>query len=360
MWGDFLTGVFLGLVGISAQISAQTLVPEKIAKMLGNETGNGGDVVVCGQDGATPDSVELLDYYEARMFEPRFDVNLGSDDASFESKVKATLLRLQRFTQLRAQDLLGWYSSFWQETDLVAGIVLRDISDSGHVGIPAGCAVQQIAIQRPRHLPGQKRYIINKDLWDHLDPDNKAGLVLHELLYRMNLNEGHQNSIITRFLNGYVSSEQLGESTHPEHWKMMANLGYSDVDIDGIWINSKSIQVFGDGFRAAPSDTTHYQKHGHSFWVSNRYSYVRFSSDLMLIAREAYDDYWTSDFGRVNVQGSHRQLMQGELLLHSNGLVKQAKFWRSEDFHDVCGNTTSVNKGTIAQFDEAGRLIREC
>lgn len=204
----------------------------------GFENGNGGDVIVCNTD-----KTELLDQYEARELRG-LHVNLP-ESKNREEVLETFLTRLQKFSPNRAHLYREWIASFFKETKFIDG-KLEDVSDSQHVALPKGCSLEQIAIQQDPVFPEDARYIINKSLWtmlatgycessiscqewtsNHhtLAPDGKghlygyghsyptgfgqAALMIHEIVLREAVKQGHKDSIKTRYFSAYIFSDNF-------------------------------------------------------------------------------------------------------------------------------------------------------
>ncbi|MGE3609701.1 MAG: hypothetical protein AB7I27_08975 [Bacteriovoracaceae bacterium] len=161
----------------------------------GDVIGNGGDVVVCG------DKVEMLDFYEAKV--KGLSLDLGSKDLNYEEKIKYVLNRNRTLQPRRVEMYLGWLSTFKQEASFQKGIELQDVADSGLVVIPKGCKLEQIAIQLDDETVNNdySRYTVNQDLWEKMDENNKAILVLHEIIYREGIQSNLGNSMSVRMMN---------------------------------------------------------------------------------------------------------------------------------------------------------------
>ena len=181
------------------------------AAHAGQEVGNGGNVVLCRDDQGKTLSIELLDYYEARV---ELGLTIALDGgAEAGDKLLATLGRLGTLAPVLRDLLLGGARRFGDDTVFVGGADLVPVDDSNHLAIPHGCQVVQIAIQKEPEFPGQKRFTVNKDLWDQLDATNKAGLMLHELLYVHALSAGAKDSVGVRYLNALISSGEILKTT---------------------------------------------------------------------------------------------------------------------------------------------------
>jgi hypothetical protein len=59
-------------------------------------------------------------------------------------------------------------------------------------------------------LPGERRFLVDQDLWDQLDEQNKAALVTHELVYweKLDYNE-NASSRTVRYFNGFLLSPAI-------------------------------------------------------------------------------------------------------------------------------------------------------
>jgi hypothetical protein len=181
----------------------------------GGMAGNGGDVVVCeNSDGA--ESVDLLDVFELKQSGDHID--LGASRLSLEEKMDIGIARIRALmpNQTRvylkgAHEVIG--NSAWINEQL------QDIPDTGEVEIPANCRVTQIAIRNPNRLPFDKEFIIYKPLWNRLDRDNQAALLLHEVIYKdAKLNAHPKNSAGVRAINRFLIKEWNHEVSFVEFY----------------------------------------------------------------------------------------------------------------------------------------------
>jgi len=80
---------------------------------------------------------------------------------------------------------------------------------------PSGCRQIQLAVQIPPKFRGDKRYTIRKDLFEHEKFANtsRAGLIFHELLYRLTSLAGAQDSRSARLLTSIFFSGNQQELT---------------------------------------------------------------------------------------------------------------------------------------------------
>jgi hypothetical protein len=172
------------------------------------EIGNGGDVVVCRNNDGSVKSIELLDFYEARIMRG-LQIDLGDASLPLDEKVLMELHRLAQVSPKRSAKYAEEVHRFFSEGNFISGISLVDIPDSGHLAFPDGCKVEQIVIQQNPQFSEDRRYTINKDLYDLLDNNNKAGLAVHEVILKEAVEGGASNSIGTRYLNSYLASAKI-------------------------------------------------------------------------------------------------------------------------------------------------------
>lgn len=173
----------------------------------GGSVGNGGDVVSCSN---TTNKTEVFDVYEARALRG-WNLNLGDPQLSAEEKVDLAISRINDnlYTPGMRKLLASYAQDFWNEYALVPASTLVDIPDTLELSLPVGCILTQTAIQIKNPSIFDKRYLINGDIWNTLDNDNKAALILHEVVYRIAIQQGAQNSIGTRLVNSILFSDKI-------------------------------------------------------------------------------------------------------------------------------------------------------
>jgi hypothetical protein len=187
------------------------LVTSVSAYAGGDRVGNGGDVVVCGNQ------VELLDIFEARLNGHTFYHPPGSD---YKEMLKNVLERnLKEIQPKRYKRYSNYLETFESEAVFYPGIQLNDIDDAGMVTLPTGCKLEQIIIQlsdneRP---PGKKRYSVSLDLWNRLDEFNKMALTFHEIIYREAIEYASSNSMVVRLMVAELLDENWKISLNPYH-----------------------------------------------------------------------------------------------------------------------------------------------
>lgn len=174
----------------------------------GDKTLNGGNVIVCpNPDLPNHPTIELLDYYELRL--NGRTLLLDENKQTYEEKLLALFEKWNEVAPLRMELYTQWLSEFKRDSSIHPDVKIPPINDTGGIVIPTNCELRPAVFQRPEIdiFPGVKRYVVNKNLWDLMDETQKAGLVLHELIYREGIQAGHLTSLPTRYFNGYLSSE---------------------------------------------------------------------------------------------------------------------------------------------------------
>ncbi|MBS1970928.1 MAG: hypothetical protein JSU04_11510 [Bdellovibrionales bacterium] len=217
---------------------------------IGDEKENGGDVIVCGTGDSS--SYELLDLYEAKALH-RLDLVPPQGTALadiFEQRMKA----LEGIDATRAALYRGYMASFMAEARFVPNSDFTDIPDEGFKAPPAGCTLRQIVVQYDIPTPDGVRYMVNQDLWSHLDEENRAGLLIHEFMYR----EGRfaQNNFRTssgvRYFNALVHSTKIARLSLQEYIVEMRAIGYQEVVVQAepvvlfVWNADKPQKIVQD------------------------------------------------------------------------------------------------------------------
>lgn len=290
--------------------------------------GNGGDVVVCRDSGSRVTSIELLDFYEGRFrygLEP--DLSAGE---TWTEKLEHALARLARVDWELARGFKTEVDSFVDNALFWPGIQLVDIPDSGHIAIPHGCEIVQIAVQKDPQFPDEKRYTVSQDLWDNpaMSEASRAGLVLHEIIYRRALAAGQTDSVKTRYLTSYITSRRFVPEAVGTYFDILGRTGFGMPKIFG----------FKGLFFHNQFDTDRdFHPNG---WPKN--------------LRLAVDGTWTLRTGEV----LHLGRADGEQVwvgFHPSGLLaKSGRLFSPTEFQ--------LQHGTIlvegADFDDEERLIR--
>lgn len=177
--------------------------------------GNGGNVIVCNRPqsgvfilGMSP-SATLLDFYEAEKLQGITIQDPGG--RTYQEKVHNLLNKVaSRFPEL-AKDLKKEFNNFEQHQRLIKDAVLEDTTDAYFTVLPRDCHIEQVAIQRTPMFPRDPWFLISQDLWDGLSELGRAGLALHESLYRIGLRSGVEHSRGIRYLVGLLFSADLSK-----------------------------------------------------------------------------------------------------------------------------------------------------
>lgn len=198
----------------------------------GPRVGNGGDVIVCDNGGVK--TATLLDHYEAQAVR-NITIDLGPANQDYTLKINRVLANLERLDHSRASLYRQWLGEFKRDAQFTNSNIV-EIQDIGAMTYPKGCEFTQIAVHQTPELPGDSRYIIRQDLWNLLDNNGKAGLILHELIYReLNAQKliDHSSSKFARYYNAIISSRAIKTMTLKEYYTLMTSLGFESMDAQG-------------------------------------------------------------------------------------------------------------------------------
>lgn len=198
------------------------LMPPQV--FAGDEIGNGGDVVLCKTESGEVETATMLDYYEGQY--RNIPLDLGAADLEPIEKVELALMRLNKQDTFFTNILRQKAQTFFDNASIIPGISLRDIPDSNEVFLGHNCEIQQIAINQKVTFPGDKKFVISKDYWDLLDNDNKAGLILHEIIYDYFIEQGHLNSRAARYFNTRISANNFSNITEVNYKEIKELLRY--------------------------------------------------------------------------------------------------------------------------------------
>jgi hypothetical protein len=205
----------------------------------GNSVGNGGDVVVCRDAQNRISSVEVYDIVEAAKLR-----NLPMDIRpagriflrDWDQKITVPLERLRRLSPLRAAEYAKQAQTFLENSRFVRNVDLTDIPDSDHALVPRGCHIEQIVIRKDPTFVDDRLYLVNEDLWEKLDEENKAILVMHELIYGEALAYGATDSRAARYLNSLIFSKRIDVMTQKDWFDALKRSNFHRSDYLGLWL----------------------------------------------------------------------------------------------------------------------------
>lgn len=169
-----------------------------------NKVGNGGNGVFCSN--STTPSSKLLDFYESKINIPIKENNAYVVANNYINKLEKIAPKLHSIYQKRLSEIQN-------EIEFESDAKLVPISDSKHLIMPIAteCEILQVAIRKARVIKNEKRFLIQKDLWDKLSVVDQAGLLTHEIIYEHFSRPGDEDSINTRKINSFLYSPELSE-----------------------------------------------------------------------------------------------------------------------------------------------------
>jgi len=231
-----------------------------VAAATGGSTG-GGNVTVCRDPKTGSEKLRLLDYYEAEILMPELKPALGNGETELD-RVQFVLNRLRRLDPKRAEEYEKVAESFDFNTRWINGVTLPDINDHAYVPKETNCKIEQVAIQRLTSFPEAKKYIVRKDYWDRLSVDDRAGLILHEVIYEEALRLGHKNSMNARYLNALFSSQKLDTMDRATYQERMMAMGFDVAQsnspprwlVDPVFVSTKLGETVRHDLAASAQD----------------------------------------------------------------------------------------------------------
>jgi hypothetical protein len=192
----------------------------------GGSTG-GGYGVVC-EDALTKSlSVRLLDYYESELLMPNLSLDLGSGANEVDLALNV-VDRLKALDPERGKTYAIKIREFLSETHFVNANV-PEIKDHGFVTLESGCSLKQVAVQNLIPIPEGKKFTINRSFWEKLSERDRAGLILHEIIYEEALALGQRDSRNSRYYNALISSKEVTALSSKEYRNRLAAVGLPEL-----------------------------------------------------------------------------------------------------------------------------------
>lgn len=157
----------------------------------GDRVGNGGDVVFCTHE--DNQAIYVLDEYEAGAF-----LKIGDKTQTYYQKVELILAKIQTKFPVRYHLYRKNFERFKLSVKFIQ-TKLPEINDSFERTGPL-CYTRQIAYFNI-NTNGEVQYFLQRDLWSQLSEDQRAIVVLHELIYTEAVGIGHFESTYVRAAN---------------------------------------------------------------------------------------------------------------------------------------------------------------
>lgn len=158
----------------------------------GDRVGNGGDVVSC----LGKEKLYILEEYEAHSFY-RKNLKIGSPEQDFIGKVQTLINIFKISSPVRYEFYQKNFQYFLKHVKFTNN--LKDIDDA-YEYLNSDCRSIQTAYFKQSEQ-GQISYYILREIWEKLNSDQKALLVMHELVYTEAYLIGHRSSVYARLAN---------------------------------------------------------------------------------------------------------------------------------------------------------------
>ena len=185
----------------------------------GNEVGNGGDAVICGNQAPV-----LLDFLEAQSDKSIHIVEKKSFSGDEYEYLKTIFKRLSKVSPAFSKKYLNDLKNLKKKVKFLSQKKFRDVEDSFHISVPNGCSLKQLAIQRQINMNSETIININKDIYEKMNVHNKAGLLSHEIIYEHFRYFGQRHSVNVRRFNRYIFSKDLEKDDKATFSKLLGEM----------------------------------------------------------------------------------------------------------------------------------------
>lgn len=191
---------------------------------VGNEGAHGGGAVVCRDAQGKILSAELLDLYEGRE---EFGLTLMTSDDTVAQILSPIV---ERAKAMSARDFSRLYAEIQQVMSkkkmLANHIGLEPVVDSFPTIKPKDCKIEQLA-----NYKGDSVVLIDGELWEHLNNDNRAALIVHEAVYKILrdrelVRNSRKARMIIAQLFSSATSDQLAD------WYSIQDLGSENQSVE--------------------------------------------------------------------------------------------------------------------------------
>jgi len=200
------------------------------------EVGGGGSGIRCQKDAHS--YFEVLDIYEARK--RGMPPALGAKHLSVPEKLEIAFARLERLSPVRANRYRARAKFILENARFFTSGRLTHINDQDPADIDMGCSFVQIATRRNPLFENDPEFLIDKQLYDQLDADNQAALIIHEVAYEEAAKEYEHRT--SRMARGFISlfiSNRLDTMSTRDLFEFLAKAEFKFTDYAQLQVPTK-------------------------------------------------------------------------------------------------------------------------
>ncbi len=193
------------------------------------DRGNAGFALFC-----TGKAPIVLDLYEVTTRDLGV-VKYSKADTAVDKAVDLAS-RLEVVDPARMRQYKESALDFMNSAQFVTDLGIRQTPDLGLVTVPQDCALEQVIFQRNPSILNKARYVVNANLWNQLDADNQAALILHEAIYREVINSpaNEMFSERVRIFNGVIHAQHVRSLLKKDYLKMLQELHLTTYEENGL------------------------------------------------------------------------------------------------------------------------------
>jgi hypothetical protein len=212
----------------------------------GGEVGNGGEVVACRKSDGTLLSVEVLDSFEGRVLN-QMSPSLGDSSLSMDAKINLAIATIHDRNPTRAELYTKWKNNFFDGVTFT-NEKLEPTPDVDPSILPKGCAIEQIAIQNKNTSKEVFEHgpivVINKILWDFMSVEQRAILVLHEIIYHEANISPQESAEPIRYFNQLLFSGKISTLDSDDYVIALKAMHLTRFDFAGLDITVTKFDYF--------------------------------------------------------------------------------------------------------------------
>lgn len=152
-----------------------------------NEKGNGGTVLDCGE------KVVLADFEEVKLRAGlRGKIEIAESSVYFQEQIHAVIRKVRDINSTVSEDLEKTVATFIAEVSEIEGNYEWTITpDIGPFPVPRGCKLKN-TVMYIDNGPVE----LNSDLFNKLSETHKAGIIIHEAVYKLMRDRGVEGSAV--------------------------------------------------------------------------------------------------------------------------------------------------------------------
>ncbi len=193
--------------------------------------GNGGHVVVCGLESGK--TYRLLDLFVREKNANPYNKDYGPQSLDLKTRVRYLISKLEKHNPARAEAYVKVADSFLKSVSFT-DVELPATHETEGIKVDKPCVIRQAVVQIPDSSgTSSSKLIISRPIFNHLDDNERAALIVHEILTNEVRQTAGSDSKILEF-TALIVSEEISRMSLKEYVQALCRFNWFSFEYNRI------------------------------------------------------------------------------------------------------------------------------